>query len=232
MKKAFFITFFWLFFQLLNAQPTLIMSRALDGSGQEQYRMIRQLEDFSPEEFTPQDKERIAAKLRDVNTPHRDKYMLLAGYLELTAALEAVPKSTLTSEKLKRSHGLALVRAGVKSTERILLKNIKALDYDDEFTYDVLPLLMYTHSRVIYDYVIELVLTENLSCLPPDPHASGNIDCGYRLMEALAEVIVDFPFELGPSGDIEVADYRKALQETRNWLRRHRQDYQIVAGKY
>lgn len=214
------------------AQPSLVMSRSLNGTDQEQYRMIRELRQFSPEDFTEADKNRIAEKILNEETIQLTDYLMLAGYLKLFSALSEVDRERLRTEKLKRSYGLAMVRAGDESKARVLLKNLRGLEYNDDFTYDLVPLLTYTRNREIFDYLIELTLRPNQNCLPPDPHAEGSIDCGYRMMESLAPVLRDFPFELGPSGDLEVDDYPAALKEVRIWLNRHRQDYEILVDHY
>ena len=217
---------------LLCGQPSSLLGRVNSAPAVEQYRIVKELQKFSPADFTSSDLNTLETILTAETTFHRDRFYLLAGYLGMEEELRIVPPELRETEKLKRSHGLAMVRAGNEFRRNQLVGKINTLDYNDEFTYDIVPLLIYTHDREVYDYLIELTLQPNNNCEPPDPHVTGNIDCGYRMMEYLAPVLKDYPFQVGPSGDLEVENYRKALIETREWLRRHRSDYEIVEGAY
>jgi hypothetical protein len=43
--------------------------------------------------------------------------------------------------------------------------------------------------------------------------------CGYRMMEFLAPIIIDFPYGVTASGDLNTGDYESALLITRDWLK-------------
>lgn len=217
---------------VLSGQPSTLLRSVSTASSTEQFSVINQLTKFPPAEFTASDRNTLETILSAETTFHRDRFFMLAGYLGMAEELRLIAPELRKTEKLKRSYGLAMVRAGDAFKRKQLLDKTKTLDYNDEFTYDIVPLLVYTHNREIYDYLIELTLQVNNGCEPPDPHVTGNIDCGYRMMEYLAPVLNDFPYSVGPSGDLEVENYRKALIEVREWLRRHRGDYEIVEGVY
>ncbi|MEL6356595.1 MAG: hypothetical protein AAFQ37_06625 [Bacteroidota bacterium] len=216
----------------LPAQATGLLLQLTGAEGIQQYKIVRKLQRLPLEDFTEADRDQLADLLVDPAFIYRDQLMLLAGYLQMGEALRNMPTDLYSTEKLRRSHGLALVRAGDERKTQQLVRKIKRMPYDDTFTYDLVPLLIYTHSRPVYDHLIELILEANNNCKPADPHAEGAIDCGYRLMEYLAPVLVDYPFKVGSSGDLEVDDYRAALDEVRTWLRRHRKDYQIVTNQF
>lgn len=195
-------------------------------------RTARALREYTREDFGDRDRELLADIIANEEIPHRDEYFLLAGYLGMNEALSNVSLESLTTSKLLRSHGLAMVRAGDPNKANQLLMDIREVEYGDAFVYDLAPLLVYTRDRAVFDLLIERLLTSNLNCDPPNPHVNGKIDCGYRLMEALAPVLVDFPFEVGISGDLETDDYPAALVEVRNWLRALGDAYNIIEDTF
>lgn len=225
------LTLYWVP-MLLISQPSSLLMKVNKVSDTEQYSILKQLQKYPPTDFTFADLNTLAAILRAKSTFHRDQFYLLAGYLRMEKELGLIPPELRETEKYKRNYGLAMVRAGNDFRRKQLLDKVKTLDYNDEFVYEIVPLLIYTHDREIYDYLIELTLRVDRTCESPDPHTSVKIDCGYRMMEYLASVLRDYPYLIGLSGDLEVDDYRKALIEVRRWLNRHRNDYKIVENAY
>ncbi|MEM9835699.1 MAG: hypothetical protein AAF828_04315 [Bacteroidota bacterium] len=232
MRYLIFYTLLLIVVNPSTAQPSILLSKIAGSSAVDQYNIASQLRKFPPEAFTDVDRSNLGELLFSDQVQHLDRYFLLTGYLKMQETLRSINKDVLTSEKLKRSYNLALIRAGDTQKGDLLLGKIRTMDYDDDFVYDVVPLLIYTHNRNIYDFLIELTLRPNTNCLPPDPHREGAIDCGYRMMEYLAPVLVDFPIELDAGGDLKTNNYRSALTEVREWLRRHRNNYQIVTNRY
>jgi len=61
-----------------------------------------------------------------------------------------------------------------------------------------------------------------------DQNNPVKIQCGYRIMEQLAPIIKDFPYGIKTSGDIDTANYREALTNTRKWFSEKKGDYEII----
>ena len=232
LSSLILVTLAGIFTGPLLAQPGSLLDQAGVASGVALYRLINELQAFAPADFSAADRLRLTNLLLAEEVPHRDRLFLLAGYLGMADALRAVPRALRRTESLQRSYVLALVRAGDPGRRQQLLRSLPTLPYDDAFVYRILPLLIYTHDREVYDFLIDRLLRENQNCSSADPHAADRIDCGYRLMEALAPVLVGFPFRSGPGGDLEITDYAAALRQARAWLQVHRRDYRIVRGRY
>lgn len=230
-KWCCFFAFFWP--AVILAQPA-DMLRAL-GSQPDALlasRTVRMLRDYNPQDFDAESRALLADILLNEGMPHRDQYFLLAGYLKMDDALRSIPAETITSSKQKRNYGLALLRTGDEAKTQQLLGNIRQLANGNTFVYDVVPMLVYTRNRDVFDLLIERLLMSDSSCDPPDPHSNGQIDCGYRLMESLAPVLKDFPFARSVSGDLDVDDYPAALTEVRAWLRSLGNNYEIIQDTY
>jgi hypothetical protein len=158
----------------------------------------------------------------------------VAGYLNLPGIQEHIKEkisSGSLSRKEKLAAYLALARLGDAEAVDYCLNKVRTLGINNDVVDDVLPDLIYTRQRKCYDYLIEILNNNELSCESPNPDASGKILCGYRIMEYLAPVIEKFPFKTNISGDIITDNYRSALKQTREWFKKN-PDYKIKTDKF
>jgi hypothetical protein len=51
-------------------------------------------------------------------------------------------------------------------------------------------------------------------------------------MEYFAPVIKNFPLKTDVAGEIKTDDYTKALKKARKWLKKHREDYEMVKNRF
>jgi hypothetical protein len=154
--------------------------------------------------------------------PQFEKLARLAGFLDLKDQqqfLTNMLNDKSLSTKLQWSINLSLARMGNSSSIRTCLLLSKDYPVDDNIIYYILPDLVYTRQKVVFEYLLEILNSNKRSCTSPNPNYSGNILCGYRVMEALAGVVKNFPLKTHKSGDIETDDYDKALQITREWFK-------------
>lgn len=98
--------------------------------------------------------------------------------------------------------------------------------------YTVVPLLVYTRDRKIFDYLWELVVTQNLNCHPADAETGGRIDCAYRIVEYLGAAIDNFPVKIDEDHNLVTNDYAGALAEIRRWYAANRSSYTILTDTY
>jgi hypothetical protein len=98
---------------------------------------------------------------------------------------------------------------------------------NDLVVHSLVPDIVYLNQREAIDYLLIKILDEEKLCSSPNPEVELSINCAYRLMEAVAPVIVDFPIELDASGDLLVDDYDEALSQVREWIQANYQSYQI-----
>ena len=64
------------------------------------------------------------------------------------------------------------------------------------------------------------------------PHPIARIALNTPLRALFDYQCLDFPVEVGISGDLKTTDYRKALQEVRQWIGEHRGDYELLTEVY
>ena len=191
--------------------------------------ILKRLEKFNSKQFSSAHKDKIRTLL--IASPSRN-LILLAGFLELKPTLFTLAKKHKGKKNLLQPINIALVRAGHFPKANTLLKNLEKLTINDPFVYEVLPLLTYTKERIIYDWLLDQILLEEKNCHPADAEGSGNINCAYRIMEAVAPTIIDFPVQLDKWGDLNVDSYSKALTTVRDWIRTHKKDYTLDKHTY
>lgn len=180
---------------------------------------IEALSGFDVADFGQEEKGGIARFLRP-DTPHLDQLLMLSGYLQIPQTREAADNIMVTTVpyRVKWSAHLALARMGEQESIDYLLGKLRSAPVNDDFVYDFVPDLVYTRQPAIYEYLEGIIQSEETNCLSANPDASDRILCGYRVMEYLAPVIVDYPLPIDEFGELMVDDYAAALIEVRDWL--------------
>jgi hypothetical protein len=59
-----------------------------------------------------------------------------------------------------------------------------------------------------------------------------NILCGYRVLEYITSVLIDFPLPIDEFGELEIDDYEAGLTEVREWLAYQDDEYELVMEGY
>ncbi len=194
-------------------------------------RNIQKLQQFPKSAFDNNARQQIKKLLQD-NPPHQDKLIKLAGFLNMNEALFGLLSQEKISKKDKRSIKLALVRTGDEAKLLNLMKNVKKIPIGDEFNYEVLPILIYVRQKMVTDYLLDIVLSDEKKCTPADAETAGNINCAYRIIEGLAPIINNFPYTVDDYGDLETDDYNKVLPKVRKWIMKNKANYTLNTEIY
>ncbi len=191
-------------------------------------RCLSYLQSYPREAFNPSSKSWLEHLLQSTQTVSFKQLVLLAGYVSFGNEVlqrKLLLKDDYTQRQIWQMH-LALARMGnTKSLNYCVDLAQKVKDGNDKVAY-ILPDLIYTRQKQAIDYCVEILNDDHKHCTSPDPDKDEKICCGYRVMELLAPVIVDFPYELDASGTLNTSDYPSALKESRDWFRTN-PDYQI-----
>ncbi len=166
-------------------------------------------------------------------TPHLDQVAMLAGFMSGRSSQAAL--QSLLSEKVSATTRwaihLALARTGDETAIGYVLSKLNAAPVNDALVYDIVPGLVYTRQPAIFRYLETLVMSDEPDCQSADPDSKQRIRCGYRVMEALAPALTDFPVVVDAYGELVTDDYEQSLRTVRNWLR-GREDYPVRKGVY
>ena len=181
-------------------------------------------------DFSAQNSNQIASLVTS-STPYLGNILKLAGHLDLdvTDQLRSLVEDTQLSNQYRFQAQLALARTGDEQSINHITKRLNSIEINDRFVYSMVPQLVYTRQKPIIDFLVEVIQSDELNCYSANPNSDGKILCGYRVMEYLAPIIVDFPIPLDEFGEPDIKDYRAALEEVRAWFDMH-PDYEIKMG--
>ncbi|MGM0582761.1 MAG: hypothetical protein ACQETL_18950 [Bacteroidota bacterium] len=195
-------------------------------------KAINALTGFKNTDFTNNQQLRIIKGLK-ADMPHLAQYARLVGYMPNEAAVERLKQVQLqvTDGWDSFNLNLALARRGDEQATTAVLNKIQNAQINDAFVYDIVPVLVYSRSKAIFDFMEELIFSDEANCSSANPDSNTNILCGYRIMEYVAPAIENFPLPTDEYGELEVDDYETALVTLREWLIQN-PDYQLVNDTY
>jgi alkylhydroperoxidase family enzyme len=187
------------------------------------------------EDFTELVQVRFVEIFNSSNWFNRD-FIKLAGFIgnELVKpTLERLAFTPTQDERRLQWHAyLALSRMGDQNAVSWCLGIVRRLKLNDDVTYELLPDLVYVRQHRTFDYLIEVLNSDEKACRPSNPDLDTPILCGYRVMEYLAPVVKKYPLKLHPSGDIDTDDYEKALLTARAWFTKRNGQYEIITNTF
>lgn len=185
---------------------------------------------YKKADFSAKNRNQIAT-LVNSSTPYLGNILKLAGHLELdvTDQLRALVGDSQLSNQYRFQAQLALARTGDEQSINHITNRLSSIEINDRFVYSMVPQLVYTRQKLIIDFLVDVIQSDELNCYSANPNSDGKILCGYRVMEYLAPIIVDFPIPLDEFGEPDIKDYRMALDEVREWFDMH-PDYEIRVG--
>lgn len=192
---------------------------------------LKTLKKFAVKDFSEDHKNKISKSFANPDDVSKS-LILFFGFLNIKNKLIALSAHYKRDKSYLQHINLALVRAGDPQKTEILYRNLLKLSINDDFVYEVLPLLIYTKQIKIYDWLLNVILSDDKNCHPADAEIPGNINCAYRIMEALAPNIIDFPIKTDKWGDLKTDNYSKTLKIVREWIEINQGNYKINTQTY
>ncbi len=219
--------------QAFIQQALQALDRGAGGGLAEQ--LIAYLQYFKRADFNAESMEKIR-RLLQMGTSHFAAFIKVAGFVlqerQPFQQLLDASKGTSISNPVKEALYLALARNGDPTKLAVVQKSIRSMALGDNYIYYVVPVIIYVRQKATTDYLLELIMQDDQACTPADAEVDGQISCAYRLLEMVAPVTLDFPLQLTDGGDLDVEDYPTALREARQWIREHKQDYELRRDIY
>lgn len=209
----------------------LLLNQLPNVSINQKTKILKRLQKFKYANYSDVHKNQIATYLNNSQSPVQE-LILLGGFLQMETTMLTLAEKHQDNESLLPYINMALVRAGNLQKGKTLQKNIEKLTVNDPFVYEVLPLLAYTKQPIIYDWLLAQITSDEKNCHPTDAEISGKINCAYRIMEAVAPAINDFPIQLDRWGDLAVDSYSEALAIVRIWITTNKRDYTLNKQMY
>ena len=190
-----------------------------DSSFEIQSITLDNMNDLDPDLFTNPQKQRLI-QLLNQEVSNKEVLIELVGKMGEQSAIESLRSYSRSGNppKIRWATYLAMARLGDQSAITTVKNKVSNLQVDSDVVYNIVPGLIYTNQKELYDYLVEELNKEEKNCEPADPDQTRAINCAYRILEYLTPHIVDFPLTIGASGDIETNNYRKALETAREWF--------------
>jgi hypothetical protein len=189
----------------------------------------------SRQDFTPRAQEEFSKRFNSGSWFSKD-LILLAGFIgdaSCRSTLEGLAYSPSSGQRRLQWHaGLSLSRMGDNNAMNWCLSQIDRIGINDDVTYELLPGLIYTRQRRMFEYLVTALNSDEQLCSSSNPDSDASILCGYRVMEYLAPVVKGYPLKQLPSGDIDTKDYHKALLSARDWFAKRKGEYEILKDTF
>jgi hypothetical protein len=113
---------------------------------------------------------------------------------------------------------LAMARLGDDEAINQVMEKARKIKVNDAAIQQLFPDLVYTRQKIVLDYLVEVIQSDEANCESADNDNPTSILCGYRVMEQLAPAIKNYPLSLDASGDVKTWDYKKSLDQVRQWF--------------
>lgn len=217
--------------KLVRQNAVFILVNGLkDKKGELTGQLYNYLEKFYQSDFNLETMDSLRSLLQQ-RTSHYNRLIKLVGFLELSDMeiflRDIISTESNYSKKEKWAARIALARMGDSYLLEQILETVKQNPVNDNTIYNVIPDLVYIKQTQIIEYFLEIIYNNDKNCSSPDLDSNEKIMCAYRMMEYLAPIIVDFPFELDVTGDLNTNDYKDALQIVRGWFSEKQGNYNI-----
>ena len=197
----------------------------------QQNQTLKALQKFDLVQFSNFNKNKVTNCLLNPEIVSKE-LVLFAGFLNIKESLIALSPKHRNDKPFLQHINLALVRTGDPEKTETLYRNLLKRSVNDDFVYELLPLLVYTKQIKIYDWLLTMIVSDEKNCHPADAETAGHINCAYRIMEALAPNIIDFPIATDKWGDLKINNYSKALTIVRDWIEINQGNYKINRQTY
>ena len=216
--KFYTVLFFFCTFYLQGfSQENAVLTR----------KAIERLQHFRRADFTEATRLDLKMTLNAVSNNKGDlaKLTAFACGRDCIETLENEMSAKSLNKQDQKDFRLALIRAGDGRLEPKLLKSAKEQVVNDRFVYTLTNDLTYTRSKVIFDYLLELILSDEMKCTSANNDNPEAMICAYRLIEKVAPYINEFPAKVNAYNELETNDYAKLLSEVRDWISKNKNTY-------
>lgn len=223
--KFYTVLFFFCTFYLQGfSQENAVLTR----------KAIERLQHFRRADFTEATRLNLKMALGTVSGNKGDLAKLLA-FACGRDCIETLENEMLANNPNKhdqKDFRLALIRAGDTRFESKLFKSAKEQVVNDRFVYTLINDLTYTRSKMIFDYLLELILSDEKRCTSANNDNPESMICAYRLIENVAPYINGFPAKVNAYNELETKDYAKLLVEVRDWISKNKNNYVLNKEVY
>lgn len=167
--------------------------------------------------------------------PHYEMFIKICGWLgnnDMVYEFRNMISEKKGDVKSRWAMRLAMARMGEPDMVDYCLGRIQKIPVGDDMVYEIVPDIIYTRQKVLFDYLLKVIESDAKNCSSPNPASNTKFICAFRIIEQLAPYIEDFPVSADTSGDLKEKNYDKALTDVRKWIIANRETYKIRESVY
>ncbi len=128
---------------------------------------------------------------------------------------------------IKSDIKMAMARAGNENLQNRMVQKCKQQVLNNDFVYDIVPELVYTRNKIVFDFLLEAIMRDTKDCTSANNDDTRPMICAYRLIEQVAPYIINFPAKIDEACELKTKDYPALLTEVRGWINANKSNYQL-----
>jgi hypothetical protein len=190
------------------------------------------LKNFQQQDFTTASANQLLNFL-STSTPNLEELLLVIGFVQPDNAVASIRPLIGQLRGMDRMAAwLALSRMGEEDAVQYVMQRVERQPVNDDLVYEIVPYLVYTRRQEAFLFLERIIQSNEPTCLSADADREENILCGYRVLEYIAPVMIDFPLPVDEFGELEIDDYEAGLAEVREWMVEQDGEYELAMGSY
>ena len=208
----------------------ILLNGCKDSDGGIVYSCLRYLRYFKSTDFNSEARIKLSQMAREGGS-HYDQIIRLTGFVGIKDLVydysEMLSQKKYTSKKIAWALHLTLARLENNDELQYCLEKIKQLPVTDDVVYDLLPDLVYIRNKETFDYMLDIINSDDKNCYSSNPDSDAKIICAYRVIGLIAPYINNFPVKTDKAGDLVASDYNQMLTNVRQWIATNRSTYTL-----
>jgi hypothetical protein len=190
------------------------------------------LKNFQQKDFTTASANQLLTYL-STSTPNLEELLLVIGFVQPENAVASIRPLIGQLRGMDRMAAwLALSRLGEEDAIQYVMQRVERQPINDDLVYEIVPYLVYTRRQEAFEFLERIIQSNEQNCLSANADNEESILCGYRVLEYIAPVMIDFPLPVDEFGELEIDDYEAGLTEVREWLVEQDGEYELVMEGY
>lgn len=191
----------------------------------------QELTKFDKKYYTEESKRRLEHIIDDGKF-FSERFFLIGGYVGSENMVSILKNRRALCEKnLQWYVDVALCRLNDNSSVQTILTCLSKIRPSLDFVDLLLPDLLYTRQREIYDWIIKEAMTDECKCVSRSPVSERQIPCAYYIMYEIADYIDGFPIERDEDGEKDDDFSKSDIKNMRTWLGANL-NYRIIDAGY
>lgn len=199
------------------------------------YTLLNYLKYFKPSDFNVEARIKLAQMARD-GSVYFTQVLRLTGSIGLSDLAydykEMLQQQKYNDKKTTWNIRLVLARMGDKESEAFCMNKMKKAPLNNEVVYDLFPDLTYMRTKEAFDYLLDIIKSDEKSCSSSNPDSEASIICAFIIIRLVAPYINEFPVKIDKTGDFIEKDYNKLLLTVRQWIDNNKPTYTLNTQIY